>query len=68
MRKARKDSVSHLIGAMQAGGRGKWISRIRVNKQTIYLKNSEGSTYFCSAEEAHRAYVTAIKELANQRS
>ncbi len=55
----RKDCESRLLGAFQAGQRGKWKSRIRIGKQVVYLKNKEGKTYFHSAQEAHEAYISA---------
>jgi len=56
-------NISGLTGAYQKSGQkngyGKWYSRIRINGKTIHLKNSEGKTYFHSAEEAHKAYLNA---------
>jgi hypothetical protein len=58
-RKLQSNNASGLIGAFQAGGRGKFISRIRINGRIIRLRNNEGKTYFQSAEEAHEAYINA---------
>jgi len=52
-----KRNISGLTGAYQCGGRGKWRSRIRIDGVTIQIKNSEGKTYFHSAQEAHEAYL-----------
>lgn len=52
-------SKTGLTGAYRCLPRGKWRSSIRINKETIVLKNSEGKTYFHSAEEAHAAYIAA---------
>lgn len=54
---ARSNSKSQLTGALQAGGRGKWKSRIRINGKSILLRNNSGTTYFQSPEEAHDAYI-----------
>ncbi len=59
---ATSRNESGLAGAYKRTGYGKWYSRIRVNRKTIYLKNSEGKTYFHSAEEAHQAYLEAAKK------
>lgn len=52
-------SESGLTGAYKRCGYGKWYSRIRINGKTVNLKNSEGKTYFHSAQEAHEAYLAA---------
>jgi hypothetical protein len=52
-------SESGLTGAYKCCGYGKWYSRITVKGKTIRLKNSEGKTYFHSAQEAHEAYLAA---------
>ena len=59
---ATSRSVSGLTGAYQKGGYGKWYSRITINGKTVRLKNSEGKSYFHSAEEAHKAYMKAATD------
>lgn len=51
--KARTSNESGLVGAMKAGGYGKYKSEITIKGRRIYLG------YFHSEQDAHDAYVEA---------
>ena len=56
-RKARKDCISGLAGAHYNKRRNKYLARIKINKEVIYL----GS--YATMQEAHNVYITAKRKL-----